>query len=303
MEAIVIENLEKIFPPDIHAVDQIRLQIAQGEVFGFLGPNGAGKTTMVKLLNGMLEPTAGSASIMGLDPLKDTTGIHAISGVLTEHAMMYDQMSAVENLQFFGEVFGLRKDETTKRALALLQTLQLYEAKDQKLATYSTGMRQRLSLARALIHQPKILFLDEPTSGLDPESAMAVNQLIQQLANQGVTIFLCTHQLRYAQELCTNYGLISQGKLLATGTLEQLRKQVYDGYTVRLKSSWLPDTLHYTKIADDEIEFQLEHEEDIAAIIRDIVMHGGNITHVSSRKMSLEEIYFALMKEAEGERK
>ncbi|OCN05382.1 ABC transporter ATP-binding protein [Erysipelotrichaceae bacterium MTC7] len=303
MEAIVIENLEKIFPPDIHAVDQIRLQIAQGEVFGFLGPNGAGKTTMVKLLNGMLEPTAGSASIMGLDPLKDTTGIHAISGVLTEHAMMYDQMSAVENLQFFGEVFGLQKDETTKRALELLQTLQLDEAKDQKLATYSTGMRQRLSLARALIHKPKILFLDEPTSGLDPESAMAVNQLIQQLANQGVTIFLCTHQLRYAQELCTNYGLISQGKLLATGTLEQLRKQVYDGYTVRLKSSWLPDTLHYTKIADDEIEFQLEHEEDIAAIIRDIVMHGGNITHVSSRKMSLEEIYFALMKEAEGERK
>lgn len=297
MNAIRIEHIRKVFSEHKVAVDDISLQIEEGQIFGFLGPNGAGKTTMVKLLVGMLEPSGGSSSVMNIDSTKDSVSIHATSGVLTEHAMMYDHLTAMDNLVFFGEVFGLEKEESIARGTKLLEELDLLDAKDQKLGTYSTGMRQRLSLARALIHKPRVLFLDEPTSGLDPESALRVNQLIMKLAKQGVTIFLCTHQLRYAQEICTSYGLIDHGKLLASGTLEDLRKQIYDGYTVRMKTSVMPIHVDYVEVEDGQIEFKLDSEDRIADIIRDIVQRNGNITHVSSRKMSLEEIYFALMKQ------
>lgn len=295
MSAIEIMNLTKNFG-DVVAVNNIQLSIKEGEVFGFLGPNGAGKTTMVKLLNGMLEPTSGSATVLSYDTKEQSIAIHANAGVLTEHAMMYDQMSAVENLIFYGQVFGLSKEESEKRALGLLKQLDLLHAKDQKLQTYSTGMRQRLSLARAMIHKPKILFLDEPTSGLDPESAKQVNSIIKQLAKEEqTTIFLCTHQLRYAQEICSSYGLIDKGKLLASGDIESLRKLVYGGYKLKIKSTYYPKELAFTPAEDGMMELDVDDEKTIASLIKKIVEAGGDITHVSSRKLSLEEIYFALI--------
>src|SRR5699024_8812856 len=149
---------------------------------------------------------------------------HAVSGVLTEHAQMYDNLTAMQNLLFYAAVFGVSAADGKERAESLLRQLELEGDKDRRLSTYSTGMRQKLFFARALIHRPKILFLDEPTSGLDPESAQNVNRLIRDLAQkEGVTIFLCTHQLRYAQEICTRYGLIEEGSLLAAGTFKQLQ--------------------------------------------------------------------------------
>src|SRR5699024_8744650 len=136
---------------------------------------------------------------------------HLLSGIVTEHAQMYNNLTGIENLLFYATAFGLKQKEGEQRGELLLRELDLMEAKDRKLATYSTGIRQSLSLARALLHRPNVLFLDEPTSCLDPESAQNVNQMIQNLARkEGVTIFLCTHQLRYAQEICTRYGLIEQ---------------------------------------------------------------------------------------------
>lgn len=211
MKAITVEALSKTFSGGPVAVDGIRFSLNQGEIFGFLGPNGAGKTTTVKLLCGMLTPSGGKCQVLGIDPVQNPEQLHKKVGVVTEHAQMYDHMTALENLQFYGTLFGMSRLECADRAKLLLHRLELADVMDRKLATYSTGMRQRLSLARALLHRPQILFLDEPTSGLDPESAQNVNSLIQEQAAEGITVFLCTHQLRYAQEICTIY--YSTGKM------------------------------------------------------------------------------------------
>lgn len=177
MNAVELHNLSKTYPGGKQAVRDVSLSLEPGEVFGFLGPNGAGKTTTVKLLNGMLTPTEGTCRVLGADPAREPEKVHAVSGVVTEHARMYDNLTGMQNLIFYAELFGLPADEAAGRAEALLREMELEEAKDRKLAAWSTGMRQRLSLARALIHGPKILFLDEPTSGLDPESAQNVNRM------------------------------------------------------------------------------------------------------------------------------
>ncbi|MGM0213841.1 ABC transporter ATP-binding protein [Enterococcus sp. AZ109] len=298
MKAVEIEHLTKKFGTNQLAVSDVTLSIKEGEVFGFLGPNGAGKTTTIKLLNGMLQPTSGQMHVFGKDPTKDPALIHQFAGVLTERAAMYDQLTGMENLLFYGEVFGLSKEDSRRRGMDLLDRLELSYAADRKLTSYSTGMRQRLSLARAMIHQPKVLFLDEPTSGLDPESVLNVNQLIQDLAkNQGVTIFLCTHQLRYAQEICTSYGLMDQGKLLATGTLESLRQRVSKGLIVEIKANKITSGLPSKLMGNGRFQFTLSDIQEIPELVRKIVQSGSDIYGVTAKQLSLEEIYFALLEE------
>lgn len=318
MKSVIMNHITKIYPGGNRAVSSLSLSLGQGEVFGFLGPNGAGKTTTVKLLTGMLSPSEGSCHVMGYDPAKDPEQIHAVSGVVTEHAQMYDSLTGLEDLVFYGSLFGLDKDEARRRGTGFLKRLGLEEAQDRRLASYSTGMRQRLSLARALIHRPKVLFLDEPTSGLDPESAQNVNRLIRDLAlKEGVTVFLCTHQLRYAQEICTRYGLIDKGVLLAAGTLEELRRSVSPQIRVRINVSNIPQetvksVVSYSsrKAAENAVscspakmdakfeggwlETKVSSEDEIPELVRRIVLSGGEVFHVSSGLPSLEEIYFSL---------
>ncbi|MCI9254143.1 MAG: ABC transporter ATP-binding protein [Lachnospiraceae bacterium] len=330
MDAVVMQHLSKIYDGGKTAVADMSLTLEQGEVFGFLGPNGAGKTTTVKVLNGMLQPSEGTCQVFGEDPGRSPEKVHAVSGVMTEHAQMYNNLTGMQNLMFYGAMFGIGEEESRKRARDLLQQLELADASGQKLSAYSTGMRQRLSIARALMHQPKILFLDEPTSGLDPESAHNVNQMILALAkDKGMTIFLCTHQLRYAQEICTRYGLIDEGRLLIAGTLEELRAGVNSGMQVRIRTDRLPDALagrqggrmegrpgkqadvpadvRPEKRADVQVEtrpgmragiqditLEIGSEEEIPYIVSRIVESGGRVYHVSARQPSLEDIYFAL---------
>ena len=289
MNAVILEKLSKIYPGGKTAVDTVSLSLAPGEVFGFLGPNGAGKTTTVKLLNGMLTPSSGSCRIFGIDPARTPEKAHAISGVVTEHAQMYDTLTGLENLIFYGSLFGLSAAASRKRGKDLLELLNLSEAAGQKLASYSTGMRQRLSLARAMIHTPQILFLDEPTSGLDPESAQQVHALIRNLAEEkGVTIFLCTHQLRYAQEICTRYGLMSEGRLLAIGSLTELRAQTGSSLTVQLRAEAIPETFKKFRTEENCLEIPIPSEEAIPGLVRQAVYQ------VSARQPSLEDIYFTL---------
>ena len=295
MYAVELHNLSKTYPGGKQAVQNVSLALEPGEVFGFLGPNGAGKTTTVKLLNGMLTPTEGICRVLGSDPALEPEKVHAVSGVVTEHARMYENLTGLENLVFYAELFGISADEAAGRAEALLQEMELEEAKDRKLAAWSTGMRQRISLARSLIHRPKILFLDEPTSGLDPESAQNVNRMIREMAeNSGITVFLCTHQLRYAQEICTRYGLIEEGRLLAAGTLEELRAEAFSQITLQIRAGSMPTGMGFRQTGAQEYETMIRTEEEIPEIVRRIAAAGGDIYKVEARQPDLEDIYFAL---------
>ena len=301
MKAVVTEDLSKTYASGTKALRGLNISLEPGEVFGFLGPNGAGKTTAVKLLTGILAPTGGSARVFGVDPSEQPEKIHRFSGVVTEHALMYDHMTGWQNLLFYGAVFGLSNAESSERANALLELVELSEAKDKPLAAYSTGMRQRLSLARALINRPKILFLDEPTAGLDPESVLGVNNMIKNLArNEGTTIFLCTHQLRYAEEICSSYGLIDNGALLAAGSIDALRAAVFSGMTVSIKADRLPEDVYYTTTGERIYEVKVNSEAEIPALVRHIVAEGFKIYHVSARKLSLEEVYFSMLQKRDG---
>ena len=295
METVAIQKLSKTYPGGKEALKQLSMSLSTGEVFGFLGPNGAGKTTTVKLLTGVLSPSGGLCEIMGVNPNIKPEKVHLLSGIVTEHAQMYDNLTGIENLMFYATAFGLKQKEGKQRGESLLKELELTEAKDRKLATYSTGMRQRLSLARALLHRPKVLFLDEPTSGLDPESAQNVNQIIHNLAcKEGITVFLCTHQLRYAQEICTRYGMIDQGTLLASGTIDELRARVFTSKSLRICASAVPDKLNFVKCGANEFETQIQDKKEIPDLIRKIVDAGEDIYSVNLAEPSLEDIYFAL---------
>lgn len=295
MYAVELHNLSKTYPGGKQAVQNVSLELEPGEVFGFLGPNGAGKTTTVKLLNGMLTPTEGICRVLGSDPALEPEKVHAVSGVVTEHARMYENLTGLENLVFYAELYGISADEAARRSESLLKEMELEEAKDRKLAAWSTGMRQRLSLARALIHRPKILFLDEPTSGLDPESAQNVNRMIREMAeNSGITVFLCTHQLRYAQEICTRYGLIEEGRLLAEGTLDELRSETFSRITLQIRAGSMPPEMGFRQTGAREYEASIRSEDEIPEIVRRIAAAGGDIYKVEARQPDLEDIYFAL---------
>nr|WP_294470013.1 ABC transporter ATP-binding protein [uncultured Sellimonas sp.] len=295
METVTIQNLSKTYPGGKEALKQLSLSLSAGEVFGFLGPNGAGKTTTVKLLTGVLAPSGGQCEIMGVNPNVQPEKAHLLSGIVTEHAQMYDNLTGMENLVFYAAAFGLEQKDGKQRGESLLKELELTEAKDRKLATYSTGMRQRLSLARALLHRPKVLFLDEPTSGLDPESAQNVNQMIRNLARkEGITVFLCTHQLRYAQEICTRYGLIEQGSLLASGTIEELRARVFPSKSLHICASAVPEKLNFIRCGANEFEIKIHDKKEIPDLVRKIVEAGEDIYSVNLTEPSLEDIYFAL---------
>ena len=210
-------------------------------------PSAVGPYCQAVEINGVIY----TSGVLGIDPAQEPERLHQKTGVVTEHAQMYDHMTALENLQFYGTLFGMGRSECEERAMALLRRLELADVTDRRLAAYSTGMRQRLSLARALLHRPQVLFLDEPTSGLDPESAQNVNSLIQEQAAEGTTVFLCTHQLRYAQEICTTYGLMDKGHLFATGNITELRTMVSRSHRVRVKANCLPDDMVCRRIGEN----------------------------------------------------
>ena len=224
---IEVNGLERSFGSNL-AVDGMTFHVKQGEVFGLLGPNGAGKTTTVRLLNGILPPSGGSARVFGLDPATDGQRIRQQTGVLTETPNLYERLSASENLEFFGTLTGIPKETLKPRVAEILEFFGLQERAKDKVETYSKGMKQRLALARALVHQPPLLFLDEPTSGLDPEAAQQVNELIADLSrDDGRTILLATHNLPEAQRLCDRVAIMNKGRILALGSLKELSHKLW----------------------------------------------------------------------------
>ncbi len=200
------------------AVDRIGFEATKGEVFGFLGPNGAGKTTTLRMLTGLSKPTDGKASILGFDINSQIIEIKKHIGVVPEISNLYDELSAVDNLIFMAQLYGIPAPERKKRAQDLLKIFRLYERKDSLFRTFSRGMKRALTIAAALIHNPEILFLDEPTVGLDVVAARSLRNLIKNLRQQGITIFLTTHYLEEADHLCDRLAILVKGKILAIDT-------------------------------------------------------------------------------------
>jgi len=208
---------------EIKAVDELDLEVYEGETFGLLGPNGAGKTTTVHLLNCIIKPTGGTATVNGYDILKEETNVKRATGLLAESPGLHEKLSAHEFLEFIGALYDVPRDILSERLDNLLKLFGLYDRRDYLLEGYSRGMKQKILVAAALIHDPPILLLDEPTSMLDPRAALIVKDLIKKLADSArKTIFICSHILPLVEELCDRIGIINQGRLIALGTVDEI---------------------------------------------------------------------------------
>ena len=221
--AIEVQELTKYYGA-LLAVDHINFEVRRGEIFGFLGPNGAGKTTTQRMLTTLLEPTGGRIVTFGHDLAHDAYPVKRQMGLVPEESNVYTELTAWDNLMFTARLYRVGRDERAERAQGLLETFGLWEKRDVKVENFSRGMRRRLSIAMAIIHQPKLLFLDEPTPGLDAQSARAIRDLIRQLNAEGTTIFLSTHQIEEANQLCDRVAIINHGQIAAIDTPERLKQ-------------------------------------------------------------------------------
>jgi ABC-2 type transport system ATP-binding protein len=306
MSAVIkVEGLARHFGP-VKAVDGLTFRVQDGEVFGLLGPNGAGKTTTVRLLNGVLTPSDGRARVLDLDPAARGCTLRRQTGVLTETPSLYERLTARENLAIFGALYDVPEPELSRRVDELMGFFDLSGRADDRVGGFSKGMKQRLALARALFHEPPLLFLDEPTAGLDPEAARQVTQLIQELSQQqGRTIFLCTHNLSEAQRLCNRVAVINQGRLLALGTMTQLARTLWRGLWLDIEfrvplDGAVADGLRLTPGVSDvqldarHLAVRVESDEAVPRVVASLVGQGAQIMRVNPRQYSLEDIYFEL---------
>jgi ABC-2 type transport system ATP-binding protein len=227
--AIEVQGLTKrygVSPAGLLAVDGIDFQVRRGEVFGFLGPNGAGKTTTIRMLTGLARPTAGRASVLGLDLARDLPRIKKRIGVVPEASNLYAELTAFDNLVFCMQLYGVSRDRRASRADELLERFRLADKRDTPFARLSRGMKRALTVAAALAHEPEVLFLDEPTTGLDVTSARGLRQTVAQLCEQGVTLFLTTHYLEEAERLCDRIALLVHGRIVALDTVDGIKSRV-----------------------------------------------------------------------------
>ena len=311
MSSIETEGLTKRFG-SLKAVDQLSFEVGEGEVFGLLGPNGAGKTTTVRVLACLISPSEGSAKVGGYDIRRDPLKVRQTVGILTENPSLYERLTAYENMDFFAEAYGLSGlQEKRDRIRELLDFFELWERRNDKVATFSKGMKQKLAIARAIVHNPPILFLDEPTAGLDPESAKGIRDLMKRLSeHEKHTILLCTHRLEDAEKLCSRVMIIKRGKSVVVGTPEALRDKIAGQpvLEVRLKKSdqKIVEAVRELKQVrevdvDDSATRLLITVDDVKSaapeVVRSIVYADGMVFSVKILRPSLEEAYLKLVRE------
>ncbi|MFO7632744.1 MAG: ABC transporter ATP-binding protein [Caldilinea sp.] len=311
--AIATERLTCVFGKTV-AVNELTITIHAGEVFGFLGHNGAGKTTTVRMLNGVIAATAGAARVFGLNPATDGHRIRARTGVLTETPALDSRMTALATLRHFAEVYNVPKQERSRRIDELLGVFELTNRAEHKVGGFSKGMRQRLALARTLLHDPDIIFLDEPTSGLDPVAIRDVHQMVERLTHRGRTVFLCTHNLAEAERLCDRIAVMAQGSVLAIGDMQELGSRLNRGHRIsievdsedlsralRVFGETLP-VVHMETAADRAatrnggvlIVLHGVNRRNAPQIIEAAARNAINLYRVQPEEPSLEDVYFAL---------
>lgn len=299
---ILTENLTKQFKTTL-AVDALNLEVKEGEVFGFLGPNGAGKTTTVRMLTSLISPTRGRALVNGFEIGKQDTQIRRSVGLLTETPGMYDNLSAEYNLRIYAELYGV--SNPAAQVEKYLRMLGLWDRRFEEAGLFSKGMRQKLAIARSLLHEPRILFLDEPTSGLDPEAARLVRDFIDELRQEGRTIFMCTHNLDEADRLCDRIAVF-KSRLLVVDSPANLRSQVFGRKVVfhlQQASQAFADLaarlpfVREARLIDNKLLVGLdEPEQRNPEIIRLLVEAGAQIQFVGELRHSLEDVYLQFVK-------
>jgi len=301
---IHVENLTKKFG-NIVAVNDISFDVQESKIFGFLGPNGAGKTTTLRMLSTLIQPTNGQIIINDRDCQKDGDYIRSIIGLLTETPGMYEKISAYENLNYFSGFYGIDEQKRKSNIERFLKMFNLWNRKDSLVSTFSKGMKQKLALARALVHEPKILFLDEPTAALDPESAYMVRTFIESLKDEKTTVFLCTHNLEEASSL-SDVVCIIKSKIIKISTLEELQKNKKQKKIEIVFKENAQKNIDLLKTFKEITSLTLKENKAIFAlkdpeilnpkIIKLLVDNGSEIIYFNEIKASLEEIYLDLIK-------
>jgi ABC-2 type transport system ATP-binding protein len=305
---IQTEDLSKKFN-DFWAVEGLTLSVKSGQILALLGQNGAGKTTTVRMLTALLSPTRGSARVAGYDVVRQGGQVRASVGVLTEQHGLYMRMTGTEYLDFFGQVYRLDRDTRKSRSDYLLEYFGLAQASYRRIGEYSKGMRQKLALARALMHEPPVLLLDEPTSAMDPESARLVRDEIARLRSSQRTIVICTHNLAEAEALADIIAIIYKGRILLAGTLEELKQKILgiSEYEAKFSSAWNPDGLNLprgvtlNRRKDLSLRFSIENPQVAnQLLLQQLGSLNAPLVAFQEISRSLEEVYLKVMADAQS---
>ncbi len=305
---IVASDLTR-YHGDLLAVDHVSFEVQQGEIFGYLGPNGAGKTTTIRMLTGLLRPTEGTAYVNGYDVLHDIHWVKRSIGVVPEVSNVYDELTAWDNLTFAADLYNVLRREREKRAKELLEKFGLYERRQSKVKSYSRGMKRRLTIAMALIHHPGILFLDEPTTALDARTAVSVRDLIRQLKGEGITIFLTTHYIEEADQLCDRIAIINEGRIVACDTPERLKSSILGIHTIEIsfdggndeRASALEAIPGCDSVGKQGDKFRLytqEPEEVLPNLIEYAKKHALKVITLNMLKPRLEDVFLEMTSNA-----
>lgn len=306
MNAIQTNQLSRSFGT-LKAVDRLTLEVPRGTVFGFLGPNGSGKTTTIRLLLGLLDADEGQAQILGFDVREQADKVRERSGALLEHHGLYERLSAADNLDYYGRIWHMSKAEREARIRELLEPVGLYERRDEPIVRWSRGMKQKLAVARTLMHHPELVFLDEPTAGLDPVASAALREDLALLASrEGVTIFLTTHNLAEAEKLCNQVGVINHGQLLALGSPADLRSRTSaprlyvsgQGFSSQVIDGLRRNALvSHVQQRNGQVVMDLNDMARSYEIVAQLVGAGVQIDEVRKEKADLEDVFLRLVEE------
>jgi ABC-2 type transport system ATP-binding protein len=303
---IEAQGLTKQFG-DFAAVDGVDLTVHEGEVLSLLGPNGAGKTTTVRMLASILKPTGGWARVAGLDTVRDARQVRRVVGLLTEFPGLYLRMRGGDYLDFFGQLQGLAPAQRAERSERLLKRFELWEARDQRTGEYSKGMRQKLALVRAMLHDPRVLFLDEPTSAMDPHSARLVREAIADLRRDRHTIVLCTHNLNEAELLADRIAIIRRGRIVALGTPAELKERLLGDPVLELRLArsldgllpQLQSLVHVQEHGENWLRYTTPEPETVnPRLVQRLTDMGAPIVTLSEVSRSLEEVYLRIVNES-----
>jgi ABC-2 type transport system ATP-binding protein len=293
---------------DFVAVQDVSLSIQPGTLLALLGPNGAGKTTTIRMLTSILKPTLGSAIVGGFDVVKEAPQVRASVGVLTEQHGLYERMNGLEYLEFFGRIYRIPQEIRQRRARALMERFGMADVMERRIASYSKGMKQKIALVRALLHDPPVLLLDEPTSAMDPQSARLVRDAIRDLKNDQRTIVLTTHNLAEAESLADEIAIIRHGRIIAKGTQDNLTQRVVGNPQFEVRTATplngtvenISQFVNPLRVEDHCVQYETrDPDRDNPRVVKEMVKAGVDIVTISKVSRSLEDVYLGIVEEDE----